>query len=280
MTNNDLFYSDTQYKVLLNKIIRLPVWVKQALCYELKVDLAECSDIKVLDSKETKIIQLFVPRLTAKAHYLIKESKLIGSIPLTSNQIAFIHCVKDELNMLEIAHKNKWSLVNCCIVLFELIEKSLIEDFSDSTNINLINYLTGKIRLGEYLVRTGRLTSIQLDQALYSKKCAEKLGEQVEFTDILVNMGYIKSGEAEGIKQMKNSATLPVLQIDDSLQKSEEIIMLQDQINSLKGEIESLKEEANQLRQELHSQIEENMNLVKQQEKNSKNFVKKLLTFS
>lgn len=280
MTSIDLFKSSTtQFKYLISKLISLPLWVKQAIYCELKADLKECSDVDLLDKVERRIIQLYIPKLTSLSHKLSKNIDKTSSLnSLEPAAITFIDSVNEELNLLEIAHHNQWSLKTTCIVLLELIDKGFVEPFDSPATLNFIHYIAGRIRLGEFLVRTNRLTSMQLDKALYSKKCAESLGTEVSFKDIIINLGYLTHKEITNITSIKESSEKIVLTIDEGCSLSEQIIMLQDEVDALQFQNKKLELELQEMRKALDERQHENLELLKQNEKYSKGFMNRIIS--
>lgn len=269
----------TQFKSLINKLVNLPLWVKQSIYCELKSNLAECSDIQLLDNLEINIIQLFKPRLTAIALRLLRKQDKISNLSrLDPNQIQFMEALNNDLTLLEIAHKNNCTLKETCNILLSLIDESMVEPFENKNTLNFVLYITDRIRLGEFLVRTNRLTIEQLDKALFSRKYSESIGEILSFGDTLTNLGYLKPKQIENITSIKASSEQKISVLDESEAQAQEIIALQDEIDSLQFRNKKITEELLASKKELELKNLEILDLTKQLEKYSKGFMTRFLT--
>lgn len=273
---NNYEINNSQYKTLTKRIFKLPLWVRQAIYCELKVNIASCSDVSLLDRIETDIIQLYKPSLSKDGNRLFLD--MTGFKLINESQYRLLENVKSGMNMLEIAHNLNISLKSACLLLLELIELNFIEDIKDESAKNFVLFLTGNIRLGEFLVRTGRISNIDLDKALYTKKCADEIGSELSFKEILVNFGYISKREIDNILSIKISAEQPVSVLDEAAVHYETINMLQDELEGLMIEKQKLKEDLERYKKEFEMVNNEKLELTKQLQKYTKGFMGKLLT--
>ncbi|MGD9580223.1 MAG: hypothetical protein AB7V50_02520, partial [Vampirovibrionia bacterium] len=262
---------------LMQRISSMPIWVKQAIYSELKSDIASCSDIELLDKMESKLIQLHVPKLSIASTRLIENNTLQKDDYITENQKLFIKASNEGLNLLEIAHKNNFSFKYTCQLFLDLVKHNYIEDLSNNYTRNFVLYIIGEIRLGEFLVRTGRLSTTQLDKALFTKKCSESFNSEITFREILVNLGYMKNSELESISIIKKSAEIAVSTIDETEIQSAQIDSMQDEIDSLLFQRKQLQEKIDLYKLELDQKNLEILEQTKQLEKYSKGFVGKFL---
>lgn len=276
-TIDNLIAGKSQFKTLLNRIIQMPIWVKQAIYCELKTDIASCSGVDLLDRSETKIIQLYVPKLTVLSTRLIESNALHSAENLNENQKNFILSANEGLNILEIAHENNFSFKYTCEIFMTLIQHSYLEDLNNNQTKNFVLYIMGDIRLGEFLVRTGRINTSQLDKTLFTKKRSESFDSDITFKEILVNLGYIENKEIESISMIKNSAEIAVSTIDLSESQANQIEAMQDEIDSLLFQRKQLQEKLDFYKREIDQKNLENLEQAKQLEKYSKGFVGKFL---
>ena len=64
--------------------------------------------------------------------------------------------------------------------------------------------MSGKIRLGEYFVKTNRINIEQLDEALRNQKQTEEaFGDRPGLAEILVNLNFLSKNDTEGILLLK-----------------------------------------------------------------------------
>ena len=267
----------TQFGGLIQRLTTLPLWVKQAVYCELKLNLAETSDVTVLDRIESKIIQLYKPKLTGNSNRVLNNLNAIkANTDFSNDHKVFIKCANEGMTLLEIAHQNEFSFKKTCKILLDLIEQGYLENIEDKGSFNFLLYITEKIRLGEFLVRTNRLTTLQLDKALYTKKCADELETGLTFKDVLCNLGYMSARELNNIGAIKESSEQAVRIIDVVQSQSDELNSLQDQLDAALFENKKLEDQITFYKKELEEKCSENLELTKQIEKYTKGFVGKL----
>lgn len=272
-----LINKETQFKTLINRIVKMPIWVKQAVYSELKADIAGCSDIDMLDSCNSKIIQLYIPKLTIMSTRLIESNSLNVIENINESHKKFIMAANEGLNLLEIAHENNFSFKYTCELFTYLVQHSYLEDLNNNQTKNFVLYIMGKIRLGEFLVRTGRINTGQLDKALFTKKCSESFDSDISFKEIIVNLGYMESKELESIYMIKNSVEIPVTIIDESEVQAGQIEVMQNEIESLIAQRKQLQEKLDFYKKEFDQKNIEILQQTKQIEKYTKGFVGKFL---
>jgi len=193
--------TQTSFKNFIQEIFKLPVWIKQIIYMELKEQL-ECSSYKsCLDLiKKDNCLQLYLPKLT----YTGKKEVETKSKNLGENIYIFLECVFQNLTIMEIAVKNNWNLNECSKYFLHAIESDLVINPSSPVVKGTALYMSGKIRLGEFFVKIGKINIEQLDKALGKQKQLEKeLGDRPGLAEILVNLGYLTKIDTEGILLLK-----------------------------------------------------------------------------
>ena len=74
-----------------------------------------------------------------------------------------------------------------------------------------IEYLSGRTRLGEYLLKLGLIRPEQLDQALRAQKYIdEAMSDHTKLANILINLGYITRKDSETILFLKDESKKPI----------------------------------------------------------------------
>lgn len=269
----------TQFNTLVSRLIALPLWVKQAIYCIIKDDLAKCSDIELIDKIDKKIIQLYEPLLTSNGLKVVENKEILAEVEkLNKDHISFLECSSRYLNLLEIAHRLNWSFKYSCEVYLELTERGYVDYIRNNQVLHLLHYITGRIRLGEFLVRTNRINTEQLDKALFTKRCSEDMGSDVTFKEILVNFNYIKEAEIYNVSAIKESAKQYVDIIDQTDTLQEEIHTLQEHIRMLEKEKRLMEKQMSLFTQKVNEKNLENIELSKQLAKYSNGFLGKFLT--
>lgn len=233
---------------ILTKILELPLWVKQALFVELKehmIKIAPLSSIDVIS--KNNLIQLYVPLLTqfgTKVQANMSVGFGLDKSKLDKEIVEIIDLAKNKQRIIDICQAKNWTLSQTSKILCKAIEQNLIEQIKSNIVESTVYFLAGKIRIGEYLVRTGKITVEQLNMALYSQKYTEDtIGERIFLAQILLNLHYITSHDYENLIFLK--------EYGDELYPStlsDNIKDVNEQFDNLYKEIESLRQERYRLR--------------------------------
>lgn len=234
----------TYFDIILRNIFELPIWVKQAIFVELKENLLEQSAfVKIDTTSKHNLLQLYRPVLTQNGLKALKEK----NPNLTVDILNFLQYAEKKLRIIDICQQNNWTLAKCCENIADSIDLFFIEPIYSSQLACTMYFLAGKIRIGEFLVRTGKITVEQLDMALYSQKYTEgTLGERIQIGQILVNLRYITPEDYENILFLKHyGEELYTMSFNDSIDD------MNEHIKNLGVEINLLKKEKTQLRENL-----------------------------
>ncbi|MEW5821157.1 MAG: hypothetical protein AB1782_13270 [Cyanobacteriota bacterium] len=264
-TYDDIMSTPTQYKSLIGRINSLPLWVKQALYYEIRLNILNQSDIDYLDNISTEPLQLYCPVITEKGALLIrtrKRNEISENVDI--NHKSFLNATKQKLNMLEISHSNNWSLKQTCEILFLMISSGYVEPIRNQNVYMFALYITDKINLDEFLIRSDRLSPRQINKAMQIKQCSSHMKmDNDSIINILTSMGYLDEKAINSIEKIKESANEMASVIDQVECQSEELVYFQEELNNLIEQKKKLIEKINFYQTELQEKIDENLELTK-----------------
>jgi hypothetical protein len=185
---------------LLNNVMGLPLWVKQVIYLELHKELVEHftpESLKNLTPEDT--VAFYIPKVTQEGERAMVDMKDDVGFLLTD--------AKQKYTVLDICLRHSWSLETCCHAMFVAIKNQWLHPPSSTKALGTIEYLANQIRLGEYLVKMGRVTVEQLEQALRTQQyIKEALQEHTGIANILINLGYITRQDTEGILFLKQES--------------------------------------------------------------------------
>lgn len=244
---------------IVKTITTLPTWVKQYLYLIIREDLCKSFDIEKLDNKTSKdLVQIYVPTPTPGGLRYIKGTTINNiAVPqdISDDNLAFLKTLGHNKKLIDICNDRRWSLMKCSQIYVECIEKGLVEPICTNTIANTIYYLAGRIRLGEYLLRTNKLSLDQVDQALYTQKqIYQQVGSQTRLGDLLVNLGYIKESDKKEILSLKENCD-EVCNLEDEVQMLKEVIKeKENKINSILFDNENLRIDLDMYQQEVFKQ--------------------------
>lgn len=232
------------FKSLIQGFLNMPLWIKQVVYLELKEEFENNPTKKSLNViKRDDCLQIYVPKLTFKGKSEI-ETKAKRLQPVIYK---FLEDVAEELSVIEISLNNGWSLAETSLCFVVAMNNELLIPPESIIVKGTVFYLSGKIRLGEYFVKLGKITIEQLDEALRTQKYIEEtVGERTGIGEVLINLGYITKDDTEAILLLKDECNKKYVPSDlpsSSSPNSEDIVKLKEYATKLVRENAQLKEQ-------------------------------------
>lgn len=230
---------NTAFDHLIQQLSSFPLWMKQVLYAQLRHDLESSMSKATLDAFSPEhTLQLWLPELT---HHGLQELEH-PSGQFEQGVLHLLRLVRYQKTVVNITILNHWSLEQCSQYLLQAIEKQLVTPPRSAVVMGTIEYLAGKTRLGEYLVKINRLTIEQLDQALRTQKAiSEAMGEKTGIANVLINLGYIKREDSEGILFLKEESKKPFQTSSLSIVDPATVTHLQQQLQQAMARIRQLE---------------------------------------
>lgn len=239
----------TAFDSMMQQLTTLPLWVKQVLYAQLRYELETSMSKSTLEAFGPEhTLQLWVPELTRNGAAELERP----TGQYEQGILRLLHLVRYRKNVVNITILNNWSLEQCCMFLTQVVEKELVVPPRSTTIRATIDYLAGRTRLGEYLVKINRLSIEQLDQALRTQKYIEEsMGDRTGIANVLINLGYIKKEDSEGILFLKQESrkAFEGLQGLNMPAPNEAMTRLQGQLNQAMARIRDLETQNYQLQQ-------------------------------
>jgi hypothetical protein len=223
----------------------VPLWVKQVIYLKLAEEMRSyyCEDF-LRTHLQDDIFSTFVPTLTFKGKTELSE-KTCG---FDNNTYNFLRCCSEGLSMLEISVNTFLSMEEVAKYYQLCLEQGYIK-ISNSPEIDaMADYISGKIRIGEYFKQNGTISIEQLEKALSDYQAAT----DKKFGEILIEFGYVTEKDLKSILVLKDEAKKRFILDYSAMPKSETTFSdneqkYQDEIKALKGENFKLKQKLLQL---------------------------------
>jgi hypothetical protein len=242
----------TSFESLLHHILNLPLWIKQVIYAELKNHLESSAARFTLEmTSKDDSLPLFTPPIT----FLGRKELETQSRKLAPAAYNFLEGADKSKRVLDICIDNSWTLETCAIQMLVCMDQELISPPRSAVISGTAQYLAGRIRLGEYLIKLNKISIDQLDQALRTQKYIEhSIGERTGLGEVLINLGYITKTDTESILFLKEESKKKYSPGDqdssDALPAGERNTMLKE-IEFLKMTNERFMAENAQLREQL-----------------------------
>lgn len=187
--------SNFYFENLLSIIRTLPGLVLEALFIEITGILKEKYNINnLLNSDRTDMLQLYVPELTEYG-FMILDRADKKKLPegIDKNLVNYLIAVKERKNVIDICIKNHWTLEQCSMITQKCMERNFIKHNVTPSLYNVIMFVSGNLKIGEFLIRKNKIDSTTLEYALnLQKQLSSSFGEKSKIVEILVNMGKVK----------------------------------------------------------------------------------------
>ena len=184
---------------LFGELMSLPLWVKLSLFLDLKSELSHYLSGTSLENLGTEEpIALYTPRLTVDGENFLKTA------PSDSMMKPLLSDCKMNLSTLDLCLRHHLSLADFCEQILRAIDQRWVVSPQSTKTCASLEYLAGRIRIGEYLVKAGFIRPEQLDQALRAQKYIdEAMDDHTKLANILINLGYITRKDSETILFLK-----------------------------------------------------------------------------
>ena len=192
------------FDTLMQQLGDLPLWIKQVISAQLRKELEATLSKATLDAFGPEhTLQLWVPEISHAGQVELDHP----SNRFSQDILRLLQLTRFKKDVVAITILNNWSLENCTQHLNDALEAELIIPSRSLVINSTIHFILGRIRLGEYLVKIGRLTYEQLTQALHTQKAIEEaMNERVGIANVLINLGYIRKEDTEAILFLKEES--------------------------------------------------------------------------
>lgn len=233
------------FNSLIFRIFELPLWIKQIIYLELKEEFEKSSSMKSLNFvKKEDSLQLYRPKTT----FIGKKELETRLKNLSPDIYKFLGSVQEELNIIEIAINNGWTFAECSSYFVNAMNHELVSQPESQAIKGTALYMSGSIRLGEFLVKIGKISIEQLDEALRTQKYIEEsVGERTGLAEILINLGFVTKADTDGIILLKEESKKRYIPDNKFTQKE----LTETEASKLGEQIAQLTRENNQLKDQI-----------------------------
>lgn len=192
-----------QFQLFSDKVSAFPLWIKEVMYKELHDNLSMfLSDLSSI-TNNTVLFQYEKPQLTFLGKEEIQKRELFNNM----NNYIFLNAIRNKQSILEIALNNTWTLAETAKLYIECLEKQLVSKPSSNKNEALAYYLSGYIRIGEYLKRVGTITVDELDKAIRTQKEAQEQGNKIGMASVCIELGYISQADINEVLLIKEESS-------------------------------------------------------------------------
>lgn len=229
-------------ELFIQNIKNLPIWVKQVITKEIFDDLNKQLDEFSELAEINDLFQYMCPKVTFKGKQELEKR----AMALSEGYYVFLKDLMDGNNIFEITVKNNWALADSAKIFCRLndMEFLAVHEYVSNRTIAIAMFIAGKLKTGEFLKRIGKISVVQLEQAIRYQKELNEDGRHLKMASILIKLGFITDKGLDSLLLLKDEAkkrlSLNIGFVSAKLQNKETEL---DQISRMQREISRLENE-------------------------------------
>ena len=234
------------YDLFLEKILNLPLWVKQSIFLKLSKEMQEKHSDIYMKNPEHDMFSILVPTITFKGKTELSER----TCGLDNNTYNFLQCCADELSILEISLNTFLSMEEVSKYYEFCLEQGFIKAPTSTEIHAMAGYIAGKFRIGEYFKQKGKISVDQLQKAILQQRD----DSDKKFGEVLVKLGFVKEEDLVTLLILKEESQKRFI-LDYNSMPNPQTQYISDN-KKYEDEIESLKEENLKLKKKMIQLLE------------------------
>lgn len=234
------------FDLYLEKLLELPLWVKQVIYVKLKEDMQTHNCLGFLNKSSKDMFSLYVPVLTFEGRTELLDKKN----GLDNNFYNFLDLCDKDYSILEISLSMYLTMEEAAKYFMFCIEQKFVEIPASDEVYAMAGFISGKLKTGEYLHKNKTLTFPQVQKALQEQKRIDDIGgKHLRLVEVLDTMNFVKEDDLNIIFMLQQEAKKRfILDYNKVPQASRSFTGFGEQ-NSV--EIKELRDENQKLKQKL-----------------------------
>ena len=238
------------FELFLDKIMDVPLWIKQVLYIKLVQEMRENYCETFLRMHPDDNFAVFVPTLTFNG----KQELAKRDCGLDANIYNFLQNCVNGLSIIEISVNMFLSMEEIAKYFVLCVDQSFIKR-PESLEINaMAGFIAGKFRVGEYFKQRGTLNTDQIQKALVQYNSQPDDENKKRFAKTLVCLGYIKDEDVKSVLILKEEAKKRFILDYGAMPKSGTAYVCES--DKIDGEYTKLKDENLKLKRKLLQLLE------------------------
>lgn len=204
LKKGSIIMSNKQQKIFepfLEKVAEFPFWIKEIIYIKIREEFEQAylSDAD-LNTPIEETYQAFTPKLTFCGEQELETHEREEDAPI----YRFLQNCADGCSLAEITLRNFWTLESTAKIHLYCLQKEYVNKPTSAKISSTALYISGRIKMGEYFRRIGKISTDELNAAVKKQKELEAQGQQVHFAEVLIQLGYITEQETKAIIYLKD----------------------------------------------------------------------------
>lgn len=190
------------FKNSINKMMSLPLWIKQIIYMYLKADIKRILNNRPIDVNPYDMLQLYRPKITFKGKKELNDRIYNHE----ETMYTFLQAILDNKSIIEITLDNYLTLAETANLYLNALEQEYVMPSNLKKIDAVAEFFCGKIKTGEYLYRIGRLGVDDLNNVIKIHDKMRQEGNNTPMAKIISDLGLIEEDEIKAILVMKSEA--------------------------------------------------------------------------
>lgn len=191
------------FDLYLDKLLGLPLWIKQVIYVKLKEDMRSHNCAEFLDKSPQDMFSLHEPVLTFDG----KTELMRRNAGLDANIYNFLKMCELNYSILEISLNMFLTMEEAAKYFMFCVEQEYLERPISDEAYAMAGFISGKFKTGEYLQRNKTLTFKQVNEALSEQKKIDSYGSKhLKYVEVLDTMDLLKEEDVKVIFMLQEEA--------------------------------------------------------------------------
>ena len=191
------------FEPFLEKVADFPFWIKEIIYIQIRDEfeqayLSEADMTAPID----EAYQAYKPTLTYCGKQELQTYKSEEDPPI----YRFLQQCAEGCSIAEITLRNFWTLESTAKIHLFCLQKEYVEKPTSAKVSATALYISGRIKMGEYFRRIGKISTDELNTAVRKQKELESQGKQTHFAEDLIQLGYVTEQETKAIIYLKDES--------------------------------------------------------------------------
>lgn len=231
------------FELFLDKFNKYPLLIKQILYTKLRDEMNDFACKDLIDNHQDDIFSIYVPTITFKGRTELSERQC----GLDNNMYNFLQYCLNNYSIIEIAVNMFLSVEEVAKYFVLCMEQNFVKIPESKELKAMAEFLSGKLRLGEYFKHIDKINVDQLQQAILKHRDEKENGKT--FGEILLNLNLITKDELKPVVKLKTEAKKRIILDSASVPPME--MAYTNEAQKFEEEIEKLKEENAKLKRNM-----------------------------
>lgn len=189
------------FEPFLDKVAEMPFWIKEIIYIKIREEFEDAylseSD---LHAPLEEAYQAYRPSLTYCGQEEVKLHGKNEDPPI----YRFLEQCAEGSSLAEITLHNCWTLESTAKIHLYCLNKEYVDKPSSTKIAATAMYISGRIKIGEYFRRIGKISTEELNETVRKQKELEAKGKNVHFAEVLIKLGYVTERETKAILYLKD----------------------------------------------------------------------------